>query len=142
MLPSNGLRVVERVRQLKSGEWQRFYGLELHFYGLTELKEGLNVKFTQVCQVVCQAFLPKLLYLMKKSMARAGAKASVFKQKKVSGGGGGGKKTVAGSNSNGSDGNAGGNLDTYDEEGKRAQHMTGKELKVCKLFVCLFSVVF
>ncbi len=139
LLPRNGLRVVEQVRQSKGGEWQRFYVLKLHFYNHTELKEGLNIKFTQVCQVVCQVFLPKLLFLMKKSMARAGAKASVFKQKKDTGGGG--KKTVV--DSNDGDGDIGDNMEIYDEEGeKAAQPTTGKEPKVC-MCVCFlwFDVV-
>ncbi len=119
--------MIEHVKQSKDGEWQRFYGLELHFYNPTELKEGLNVKFTQVYQVVCRTFLPKLLLLMKKSMVRAGAKASVFKQKKDSGGSG--KKAFI--DSNGSD---------DEEEGEKAQPMTRKEPKVC-MCVYLFSAV-
>ncbi len=131
LLPRNGLRVVEQVRQSKDGEWKRFYVLELHFYNDTELKDGLNVQFIKVCQVVCQVFLPKLLLLMKKSMARAGAKASVFKQKKDTGGG---------------DGDSLENMKVYDDEEEDekavAQTTTGKELKVW-LCVCFlwFGVV-
>ncbi len=117
--------MVEQVKQSSDGKWQRFYGLELHFYNPTELKEGLNVQFTQVCQVVCRVFLPKLLLLMKKSMVRAGAKASVFKQKKDHGDGG----AKAFMDPAGRD---------DEEEGEKAEQMTSKEPKVCIYF---FSVV-